>query len=49
MFGGVYVSLLHMRMYLQRSLSTFASYEDSPFVEFMYLVFTRMPGETELP
>ena len=33
-------------MYIWRSLCTFSLFEDVPLVEFMYLVFTRMPGES---
>ena len=29
-----------------RSLSLYLCYEDVPLVEFMYLVFTHMPGES---
>ena len=31
-----------------RRLNTQGSYEDVPLVVFMYLVFTRMPGESYL-
>ena len=33
---------------ISRRLNTKGNYEDVPLVEFMYLVFTRMPGESYL-
>ena len=33
---------------ISRRINTQGSYEDVPLVEFMYLVFTRMPGESYL-